>query len=214
MTVLDRFRNAIQRPEGPAGNPAEFSKLREAEFKRLFLGDPVRVIPHEVFGKPPNMGGHIDVRIYQVDFARSVGQVEVVVTSGMSDYRMAKSRKGAACRRELVQYFREARTQDLARLHDMAWLPLASRFCLDFFETIGPHPVEYPGSLFIPSLVKPHADFKMTLGGDEMQLLWHVPLLQTELDLKLKHGVDPLLKLMEEKQLPWIFDAGSRTAMI
>jgi hypothetical protein len=207
MRLLDGIRNALQPPAHPAGNPAEFAKLREVAYGKLFDSDPVRVFPHDLF-QMPRCGGKIEVRIYDLPYERKVGQVQVAITSGMSDYRMGETR------REVIQYFRECRVEDIARLHGVAWVPLASGFSLDFFDTAGPIPSEWPASLFLPSLVKEHAGFKLMLDDDELRLLWHVPLRQEELDFKLRNGVNALLKRMQEVQLPWIFDANNRPSLV
>jgi hypothetical protein len=206
------LKNALQQPERPAGDPAEFAKLRAIAYDELFQGPALRVMSHELFSKP-KMGGRVDVMLYKLEF-RSTGEFQVAVTSGLSDYAMKLPKGAGVLRRELIQYFRDPRPQDLARLHDMAWLPLAQRYSLDYFHTVGPHPVEWPGSIFLPSLVQNHAKFEMKLGGDEVKLLWHVPLTQSELDYKLQHGADALLGKLEECQLPWIFDPQTRVPMV
>lgn len=211
MGLLGLLLNVLQKPVRPAGDPLEFARLRESAYRELFGSEPIEVVPHEAFQKPM-IGGRVDVRIYELPYERNVGQVQVAVTSGMSDYRM--TRDGIPRRREVVQYFREYRLEDVVRLHDMAWLPLAMGFCLDAFETVGPHPSEWPGALFLPSLVKEHADFSLTLNGEEMKMLWLVPLLGPELDFKLENGTDALLQRMQERELPWIFDAANRPALV
>ena len=215
MRLLDRLRNAFEKPVPPVGDPEHFSVLRARAYRELFGGEPIRFLPHEVFEKPP-FGGRIDVHIYELPYERGEGQVQVAVTSGLSDYRMVRPGDGTPCRREIIQYFRECNGSAVARLHDMAWMPLAARFCLDFFETAGPHPTSgsWPNALFVPPLVQPHANFKLDLDGDEMQLLWHVPLSQAELEFKLKYGLDALLGRMQERDLPWVFDESTRIALV
>ena len=212
MSLLDRLKNALQRPERPSGDPEEFARLRELAYAELFGGQPVHVMKHDEFQKPP-MGGRVDVRLYEFKHGQASEDVRVAITSGMSDYRMS-ARGQAPVRREIFPYFRECRLEDMVRLHDMAWLPLAQGFCLDFFESIGPHPSKWPGSLFLRSLVEPHAEFKLTLNGDEMRLLWHIPLSETELEFKIKNGVNALLGRMQERQLPWIFDENNRPSLV
>jgi len=214
MSLLDRLRNALEKPARPTGDPVRFAALRTVAYRELFGTDPIRVIPHDAFEKPP-FGGRIDVHVYELPYQREDGEVQVAITSGMSDYRMIHAADGAPRRREIVQYFRECQAADVVRLHDMAWLPLASRFCVDFFETAGPHPSStWPNSLFVPPLVRPHAEFTLDLDGDEMQLLWHIPLSQAELEFKEKNGLDALFVRMEERELPWVFDQSSRVSLV
>ena len=214
MRLLDRLRNAFERPGRPAGDPELFASLRARAYRQLFGSEPLHLLPHDMFQKPP-FGGRIDVLVYELPYEPKDGQVQVAVTSGMSDYRMVREDDGTPCRREIIQYFRECNGSDAARLHDMAWLPIASRFCLDFFETAGPHPSEtWPNSLFLPSLVNPHAEFALDLGGDEMKLLWHIPLSQAELEFKFAHGLDALVGRMGALELPWIFDEHTRVTLV
>ena len=212
MGLLDILKNALQKPARPSGDPEEFAGLRERAYQDLFCGLPVQVMKHDEFLKPP-FGGRIDVHLYELPHDPSIGQVHVAITSGMSDYRMS-ARGQSPVRREIFQYFRECQPLDMVRLHDMAWLPIAQGFCLDFFETLGPHPSKWPGALFVPSVVRPHAEFQLKLNGDEMRLLWHIPLSEAELDFKLQNGVDALLKRMTERDLPWIFDESNRPALV
>jgi hypothetical protein len=216
MRLLDRLRNFFEKPIPPSGDPAEFAARRSEAYRVLFEGAPARVLPHDVFEKPP-FGGRVDVHIYDLPYRREYGQVQLAVTSGMSDYRMLHRGDGTPRRREIIQYFRECTADHISRLHDAAWLPLAQGFCLDFFETMGSHPRfehSWPNSLFIPSLVQPHAEFKLDLGGDETQLLWHVPLSEAELEFKTAHGLDALLERMEERELPWVFDEATRIDVV
>jgi Suppressor of fused protein (SUFU) len=216
MRILDRLKNAFEKPVAPAGDPEQFAALRANAYRELFGGDPLRLLPHDLFDKPP-FGGRIDVYVYELPYEREDGQVQVAITSGMSDYRMTSEADGSPCRREIIQYFRECKGVDVARLHDLAWLPLAAKFCLDFFETAGPHPAyedTWPHSLLLQPMVRDHAEFQLDLGGDAMQLLWHVPLSQAELEFKLKYGLDPLLERMGERGLPWVFDENTRVALV
>lgn len=218
MGLLDRLRNALQKPARPAGNPQLLAGLRAEAYRQLFGADPTRVAPHDVFQKPP-FGGRVDILIYELPYERERGQVQVAVTSGLSDYLMVdrSAPEEPPRRRELIQYFRECRTGDIVRLHDMAWLPLAQGFCLDFFHTVGAHPgmqTAWPNAVFLPSLVQPHAKFKLHLDGEEMQFLWHVPLSEAELAFKTTEGLDALLDKMEAAELPWIFDENNRPSLV
>ena len=199
-------------------NPHQLAARRVEAYRRLFGSEPIQVLTHDQFQKPA-FGGRLDVHLYEMAYERETGQVQVAVTSGMSDYLMTDNNSDAPPRRrELIQYFRDCKMLDLVRLHDMAWVPLAQGFALDFFHTVGSYPSfnsAWPNALFLPSLVQPHAEFELDLGGGEpMQLLWHVPLSQAELDYKTANGVNALLKRMGEVKLPWIFDENNRPALI
>ena len=203
----------FQPPRQPAGNPVELAEIRELAYEGLFLGAVREIFPHDLFEKPRS-GGRIEVRVYELQCEAEFGSVQVAVTSGMSDYRMMPPDGGRPYRREVIQYLRDSRIADIARLHGVAWLPLASHFPLDYFQTVEPLPGEFPASLFIPSLVTAHADFKLHLNGDETRLLWHIPLRPEEIAYKLKYGVDALLARMKSAKLPWIFEAFDRPPVL
>jgi hypothetical protein len=216
VKLFDRIRKAAQQTASPqpAGDPIECARLREAAYRELFEGDPIRVLSHEAFGKPDG-GGRIEVRVYELEVEGETERVQVAVTSGLSDYRMGQVEDGVArhYRREVIQYFGCCGAEELNRMHGVAWVALASGFALDFFQTVSPLPGEWSGSLFLPSLVTSHAEWTLPIEGEQVQLLWQVPLRQAELDLARERGVDAVLDRMEAVGLPWIFDAGNRPSL-
>jgi hypothetical protein len=212
MGFLDSLRNALQPTVSPTGDRELFARLRCAAYRELFGGDPVLVLPPSAFCKIPG-DVQVEVRVYEFTFGSSGNRVQAAVSSGMSDYVMTPP-KGERVRREVIQYFSSYRPEDLIRLHGFACVPIAAGFALDYFQTAGPVPGEWPGALFIPPLVRPHAEFKMQLDSDEVCLLWYVPLRQAEVDFKVNHGVDALLDRMQKVQLPWIFDSENRADLV
>ena len=210
MTLLDLVRNALDRPAQPAGDPAAFARLRDEAYALLFGDHPERIIPHEAFQRPANMGGRIDVHVYDALVADE--RVQIVVTSGLSDYAM-RDEEGRAVRREVVQYFRQATEPDIEQLHYYAWTPLAARFCVDVCHTAAAEGGG-PGALFLSPLVSEHREFSLELAGDRMELLWLVPLSAAEMEFKVRHGVEALLERMDERKLPWIYEAASRPALV
>ena len=213
MTLLDHLRNAKQRPARPAGDPVEMATKRNDAYRELFEGDPIRIVPDADFERPAKFGGAVDIHLYSLE-VQGAERATIAVTSGMSDYAMTNPQNGAPCRRELIQYLRQPRAEDLQRMHACAWLPLAQGFCLDVFHTLGPIPGTWPGALFVPTLVKPHAAFEMELNGDAVRLLWLVPLRQAEVDLRVRKGVNALLDRLTAVQPPWIFDENDRPPLV
>jgi len=220
MMVLDRVRNAMQRPEKPLADVTQMARLRTAAYTKLFEESPKQVIVHDEFGRQPNLGGRIHVHRYDMSIAGSEGQpdraFEVIVTDGLSDYGMRDPESGQVIRRELIQYVPQATVENLARLHYSAWVPLAARFCLDYFQTMGPYQDRWAGALTMPPIVDDHAEFELKLpgGGEPMKLMWLVPLTQAEVDYKVRHGVEALIGRMEDVNLPWIFDPANRPGLV
>src|SRR6516165_6644918 len=72
----------------------------------------------------------IDILVYTL--GTGSGDIDVAVTSGMSDQRMADpGHPHEWKRRELIQYLPKCTEAHARRLHDMAWLPLFDGFYLD-----------------------------------------------------------------------------------
>lgn len=65
------------------------------------------------------------------------GDIEVAVTNGMSDQRIADPDYLLEWhRRELIQYFSKWTEGHARRLHDMAWIPLFDEVYLDSHHSI------------------------------------------------------------------------------
>ena len=69
MGLLDSFRNALQKPARPVGDPLQLAARRAAAYRKLFGGEPIRVLPHDQFQKPA-FGGRLDVHLYEMAYER------------------------------------------------------------------------------------------------------------------------------------------------
>lgn len=198
----------------------QLTGIRTAAYAELFGEKPATMFPAHQLVTGPDDPFLIDVLVYPLEVEGLEGPVVAAVTNGMSDIRMAEGdAPEQPRRRELIQYFRQCTPGHAQRLRDMAWLPLYDEFLLDAFHTIA---WEWPAvegtpwknAVFLEPLWRPHREFTVVVEGDEVSLLWHVPLSDAELAFKREHGIDDLLDRMDEVGLHWIFDEGNRPPLV
>lgn len=204
-------------------NPAlhkheSLTAIRATAYEALFGCKPSQVIQQSALFKAPDERFCIDIFVYPQQ--TKWGDIEVAVTNGMSDQRMAEADYATEWhRRELIQYFPECTEGHARRLHDMAWLPLFDGFYLDSHHSIA---WEYPAvpdtpwknAFFLAPLIKSHREFVFEVEGDKVSFLWHVPISDEERDFKLENGAEALVDRMDAVKLPWIFDESNRPSLI
>lgn len=189
------------------------SLARLDAFIELFGGLPVRTHPAS-----PGTDPLVDVWVFAVEGPD--GPMDIAVTNGMSDRPMVDEGTGESIRRELIQYFRRCTRPDVLRLAWLGWLPHADGFLLDERHTVqstGLHhgaPNAWCDSFFVESIINQHRDFELTLDGDPMSLLWHIPISVEEREYKQEHGPNALLDLMSDAGLPWIYDEDDRPPLL
>jgi hypothetical protein len=59
-----------------------------------------------------------------------------------------------------------------------------------------------------------HQEFEMTVEGDPVSLLWHIPISEKEREFKVQHGMNALLDRLEAVKLPWVFDEANRPPLV
>jgi hypothetical protein len=178
------------------------TEVRLSAYADLFGSEPLQVFPYSDFARPDD-----DIRIELLLYP--AGPHVAMVTSGFSD--------GARPRRELIQYFTHGRRADAHRMHAAAYTAVEAGRWLDFGSAITlPYPSgsAWPHTVFLPPPVKTHSDFEITVDGDPMRLLWHVPLSDTEFDYQREHGISSLLRGMSGAGLPWVFDEATRPVLV
>lgn len=212
---------APQRGSDPAALAAkheELTRVRLDAYTELFGTEPSKMFSNTELigsGQPDFL---IDVLVFTLETDR--GDVDVTVTSGMSDQRMVeKGDPSAWARRELIQYLRTCTPAHAGRLRDLAWLPLYDGFVLNFKDTIDwPHAAvegtPWSNAFFLYPLIRSHDDFRMTVDGDPVNLLWHIPISPEERQFKISQGPDALLDRLDEVGLPWIFDESNRPPLV
>ncbi len=69
---------------------------------------------------------------------------------------------------------------------------------------------------FLPALAHrdPHKEFRFEVEGDEVSLLWHIPISDKERAYKQEHGADAFPDRLEAVNLPWVFDEANRPAPV
>lgn len=219
-------------PAPAPANPAAGSEVAEARAHHMALTPARAAAYEELFGYKPTafFASHelniveddpimIDVFIYQVE-TKTYGDIHVAVTNGMSDRRMVDPEDPEYHgRHELIQYLPRCTREHAKRLYTMAWIPHEDGFFLDTFHTVAWDSAAMPGTpwtnaIFIEPLLRSHREFEMTVEGEPVTLLWHVPISDKELEYKREHGVNALLDRMQEVELPWVFDEANRPPLV
>lgn len=205
-------------PAALAPKHAELTQVRLAEYTELFGTEPSRVFTDGELRGGSEASFLIDVMVFTLETGN--GDVDVTVTNGMSDQRMVeKGDPSSWARRELIQYLRSCTPAHAGRLRDMAWLPLHDRFVLNFKDTIDwPYPAvegtPWSNAFFLYPLIRSHDEFRMTVDGDEVNLLWHIPISPEERKFKVEHGPNALIDRLDAVELPWIFEESNRPSLL
>lgn len=195
--------------------------IRAAAYGKLFGTRPFAVYAfHQLRGKDdgPFL---IDVFCYPLRVEGRDKAVIAVVTNGMSDQALAldAQRPMRPRRRELIQYMPECPGWCAQRLRDMAWLPLFDGFLLDARDTVAWELPAKDGAawqhgFFLDPIWTPHQGSFVTIEGDEVSFLWHIPISTAELAFKRANGADAFLDRMQEVNLPWLFEEANRPALV
>ena len=194
------------------------SPVRAKAYEDLFGCKPSMVFTPSALFKKPDERFLIDIFVYPQE--TQWGHIEVAVTNGMSDQRMAQAAYPTEWhRRELIQYFPKCTEGHARRLHDMAWLPLFDDFYLDSHHSIAWEHAAIPGTpwknaFFLAPLIKSHREFVFEAEGDKVSFLWHIPISVEECGFKREHGAEALVERMGTSNLPWIFDESNRPSLI
>jgi hypothetical protein len=203
-------------------NPLErhkaLSAVRAEAYSVLFGGKPSAAFPPNALFEMPDERFPIDILVYTL--VTESGDIDVAVTNGMSDQRLADpGRPREWKRRELVQYFPKCTAGHARRLHDMAWLPLFDNFYLDTHHSVGwVHPAvagtAWKNAFFLLPLVRSHREFVFEIEGDQVSFLWHIPISDAERAFKQERGADALIDRMDAVGLPWVFDESNRPSLV
>ena len=192
--------------------------IRAIAYSGLFACQPSKAFPPHSLFKMPDENFLIDVFVYTLE--TESGDIDVAVTNGMSDQRMADPDYPHEWhRRELIQYFPKCTEGHARRLHDMAWLPLFDEFYLDSHHSIAWDAAAVAGTpwknaFFLLPLIKSHKEFEFEVEGDKVSFLWHIPISENERMFKQEHGTDALIDRMESVDLPWVFDEQNRPSLV
>jgi Suppressor of fused protein (SUFU) len=192
--------------------------VRARAYGELFGCTPSAVYPPHALFKKPDERFLIDILVYTLETGS--GNIDVAVTSGMSDQLLADPGHPHEWeRRELIQYLPKCTEGHARRLHDMAWLPLFDGFYLDSHHTVAwPHAAvagtPWNNAFFLLPLIRSHREFVFEVEGDPVSFLWHVPISDEERAYKQQHGADALIDRMDAVGLPWVFDENNRPSLV
>jgi hypothetical protein len=195
------------------------TEIRAPAFASLFGDAPIETFSATHF-EPEGRGDIvIDVLVYELAVAER-SPIAVSVTNGMSDQRMAEGDDPEQPRRrELIQYLPRCTPGHARRLRDMAWLPHFDGFLLDTHHSLAwqwpaVEGTPWKNAFFLEPLVHAHREFSITIDGDPVTFLWHIPLSDEEREFKRTHGSNALIDRMDEIELPWIFDEENRPPLV
>lgn len=192
--------------------------VRAKAYGELFRCTPSTIFPPHALFKTPDERFHIDIFVYTLE--TKSGDIDVAVTNGMSDQRMADPDTAHDFdRREMIQYFPKCTEAHARRLHAMAWLPLFDGFYLDSHHSVAwtePAVAGTPwkNAFFLLPIIRSHREFEFEVEEDKVAFLWHIPISDEERAYKQEHGADALIDLMEAVDLPWVFDENNRPLLV
>ena len=153
-----------------AGKHEAPTAVRAKAYGELFGCTPSAVFPPHALFKKPDERFLIDILVYTLE--TESGDIDVAVTNGMSDQRMADPGEPHEWkRRELIQYLPKCTEGHARRLHDMAWLPLFDGFYLDSHHSVAwAHPAvagtPWKNAFFLLPLIRSHREFVFEVEGD------------------------------------------------
>lgn len=195
------------------------TKQRVAAYELIFAAKPTAAFPCSTLSSNPKHGCVcIDVFVYTLHVKGE--HVYVLVTNGMSDQRLSDGETTPVPQRfELVQYVRNISLENAVRLFEMAWLPHFDKFVPGVGEIIewpfsDVAESRWPHGFFLQPFLLEHRDCQITVEGDDVSLLWYIPISEDELSFQREEGLNTFLALLDESELPWIFDETSRISMV
>jgi hypothetical protein len=167
VTWMDRWIMSLEKHKA-------LTAVRAKAYGELFGCKPSAVFPPHALFKKPDERFVIDILVYTLE--TELGDIDVAVTNGMSDQRMADpGHPHEWRRRELIQYFPNCTEGHARRLHDMAWLPLFDGFYLDSHHSVAwVHPAvegtPWKNAFFLLPLIRSHREFVFEVEGDKARL--------------------------------------------
>lgn len=193
--------------------------LRKAALEELFGCQVTSIVTDDELRIVEDDPAIVDVFVWEVN-SPSQGEISILVTNGLSNRRMVDPDDPDLWdRRELIQYIRNSTPGHVKRLRDMAWAALEEPLYLDVGHTIAWHRAAVEGTpwtsaFFLRPLMRNHQEFEMTVGGDPVSLLWHIPISEREREFKVQHGMNALIDRLEAVELPWVFDEANRPPLV
>jgi hypothetical protein len=195
------------------------TKERVVSYDHVFGSRPIAAFPFTFFDYG-YVGEDIciDVFIYEMHVKHE--HIYALVTNGLSDRRMSDDTDAMnANRTELIQYVQRYSEDYAKHLHSMAWTAAFKDFRVDAGDTIAS---ELPGvanskwqhGFFLQPFLAEHRESGLMLAGDPLSFLWYIPISTDELEFKREHGLQTFLAVLDESELPWVFDEQTRISMV
>ena len=181
--------------------------VREAHYVEHF-GSISEPIMHSTDDKIP----HIDVYQFPPSGSRDHW---VLITGGMSDLRQsvpAEAPDYVSARTELVMYVREPQPWMFRLLKLLADMPFADDTFLHWWHTVPygmsmiPERSLLTSAFFLPPYFEEEDFDTLEVLGDKIDILWMIPITDSELQYKLDYGGQALEELLSQKELNPVVD--------
>ena len=186
-------------------------RVREEHYERHFgpLSEPVM---HSTDIKVP----HIDIYQYAPTDDRSYW---TLITGGMSDYRQPGIPEGLSPRAEILTYAEKPQNWMFSVLKGLAEMPFDNETFLHWWHTVPngmpmtAEPSELTNFFFLPPYFEGPEFDALKIDGDDVDILWMIPITDKELAFKLEHGAQALEELFERYTLGPVINE-SRQSMV
>ena len=185
-------------------DPDDWLAVREAHYKR-FLGRLDQDVMHSTDAKSP----HIDIYQFAPTDQRDYW---TLITGGMSDLPQPRVPDGISPRAEIMLYAPEPRGWMFNVMKGLAEMPFDDDTFLHWFHTVpnGMPMTAEPSLLtnffFVPPYFEGAEFDTLKVGGDDVDILWMIPITDAELEYKLEHGSEALEELFDEHELSPVID--------
>jgi Suppressor of fused protein (SUFU) len=189
---------------------SDFFQERESHYAR-FLGPLTEPVVHSMDLKVP----HIDVYQFRPNDERPFW---TLITGGMSNFPQPSVPDGIPPRAEIMLYASEPESWMFNVLKGLAEMPFDEDTFLHWGHTVPngipmtAKPSLLANYLFIEPCMESKDFDRLVIDGDEVSILWMVPITDAELSYKLDHGANALLKLFAEHDLSQVIDESRPSA--
>lgn len=190
-------------------NYEEFMRDREKHYERFF-----GPLPESVLHSTDTVIPHVDIYQFPPHENRPYW---TLITGGMSDLRQPGIADGLSPRAEILTYAQEPRPWMFDVLKGLAEMPFGYDTYLHWWHTVpNGMPMTAKASkltnfFFLPPYFEDAEFDTLRIDGDDVDILWMIPITDAELQFKLEHGADALEQLFESKGLNRIIDESRKS---
>ncbi len=189
----------------------DYVRTREEHYERFF-GPLVEPVKHSTDMQVPH------IAIYQ--FAPNDERPYwTLITGGMSDFRQPGIPEGLSPRAEILTYAAEPQNWMFNVLKNLAEMPFVADTFLHWWHTVPngmpmtAEPSELTNFFFLPPYFEGPDFDTLKIDADDVDVLWMIPITDSELQYKLQHGAEALEELFERYAVSPVINE-SRTPLV